>query len=95
MNTTTEKQNKPGGSAKLTDSEPGWKTVMFNDDIHSFDEVIEQVMKATHCSYSEARRYTHIAHTNGSATVFKGTQKKCEAVAKVLGDIHLRTVVTQ
>ena len=95
MNTTTEKQKKFSVESIVDDPELGWKTTLFNDNIHTFDEVIDQLMKAIACSYEEGRRYANIVHTYGKATVYKGTQKKCEAVAKVLGDIHLRTVVTQ
>ncbi|MDQ7053486.1 MAG: ATP-dependent Clp protease adaptor ClpS [candidate division KSB1 bacterium] len=33
-----------------------WKVILYNDDIHTFDEVILQLRKATGCSDAEAER---------------------------------------
>ena len=52
-------------------------------------------MYALECSFEEANRYTHIAHTYGKATVFKGTQKQCDAIADKLAEIGLRVTISQ
>ena len=73
----------------------GWKTVLFNCDCHTFDAVESQLIKATRCSISQARKWSLEVHTKGSAVVYKGPRERCEAVASVLEDIGLLVKVTQ
>jgi ATP-dependent Clp protease adapter protein ClpS len=63
--------------------------VLFNDEVHAFDEVITQVQKATGCSSSEAFQITYAAHSNGQAVAFVGDKPQCEQVATVLREIDL------
>lgn len=65
------------------------KTILFNCNCHTFESVIDQLIYALGCSYEAARRFAHIAHSNGKATVFTGTQDACDAVADKLAEIGL------
>jgi ATP-dependent Clp protease adaptor protein ClpS len=67
-----------------------WMVVLFNDDHHTFDEVIAQVQKATACSPGEAFHITYTAHTRGQAVAYVGSRAECEQVAGVLREIALR-----
>ena len=73
----------------------GWKTVLFNCECHSFDEVERQLIKAIRCSLGRARELSWEVHSTGSAVVYEGPQERCEAVSGVLEDIGLRAKVTQ
>ncbi|MFQ5863766.1 MAG: ATP-dependent Clp protease adaptor ClpS [bacterium] len=77
---TTEKKPKV--------SKP-WKVILYNDDIHTFNEVILQVQKATGCSVLEATRITMEAHFTGKAVAYKGGFEECYRVAGVLREIGL------
>lgn len=72
-----------------TAADSGWKTILFNCECHTFDEVERQLIKATRCSLSQARRYSTEVHTKGLAVVYRGPKERCEAVAMVLGEIGL------
>jgi ATP-dependent Clp protease adaptor protein ClpS len=73
----------------------GWKTVLFNDEWHSFPEVALQLMKAVRCTYERGLALANVVHLTGSAIVYQGPKERCEAVAMVLEDIKLKTQVTQ
>jgi ATP-dependent Clp protease adapter protein ClpS len=73
----------------------GWRTVLFNCDCHSFDEVERQLIKAIRCTLSRARQISMEVHTKGSSVVYRGARERCEAVAMVLEDIGLVVKVTQ
>ncbi len=73
----------------------GWRTILFNCDCHSFDEVERVVMQATRCSLSRARELSHEVHTKGSAVVYKGVRERCEAVADVIGSTGLQVKVAE
>lgn len=70
-----------------------YKVVLFNDDWHSFDEVINQIVKAVKCSYEEARSFAFEAHVKGKAVVFNGELSKCLKVTSVLEEISLHTQI--
>lgn len=72
-----------------------WSVILFNDDVHSFDEVILQVSKATACSYTRAAEITLEAHTKGQAICFTGELEGCKRVARILEEIHLLTEIIQ
>ncbi len=71
----------------------GAKTILFNDDVHTFEEVATQLVKAIRCSYSQGMSYANEVHTKGSAIVYAGHLERCEAVAMVLEQIGLKTRV--
>jgi ATP-dependent Clp protease adapter protein ClpS len=66
-----------------------WKVILFNDDIHTFDEVILQLQKAIGCSAQRAERIAFEAHTKGKAVAFSGEFNDCFRVAGVLREIQL------
>ncbi|MFN0118581.1 MAG: ATP-dependent Clp protease adaptor ClpS [Elusimicrobiota bacterium] len=71
----------------------GYRTVLFNDDVHTFEEVATQLMKAIRCSYSDGVSIANVVHSTGSAVVYTGHIERCEAVAMVLENIGLKTRV--
>lgn len=69
------------------------KVILFNDDQHSMDEVMAQIIKAIHCSPQKAHSIMMEAHKNGRAIVFTGSLERCEHVANVLEEIQLGTKI--
>ena len=67
--------------------------ILFNDDWHSFDEVIMQLIKAIHCSFDQAEAYTWEVHNKGKAIVFEGELTECLRVSGVLEEIALHTQI--
>ena len=68
-----------------------WRVLLFNDEVHTFDEVIGQIIKATGCSVSKAEQLTWQVHNEGKAQVFEGTIDACLQVEIVLSEINLIT----
>jgi ATP-dependent Clp protease adaptor protein ClpS len=48
-----------------------WKLILYDDDIHTFDEVINQLMKALGCSRAHAEELTYKVHNEGKAVVYR------------------------
>ncbi len=69
------------------------KVILFNDDWHTFDEVIEQIIKATGYSYARAEAITWEVHTKGKAKVYEGPLEDCIRVSAILEEIHLKTQI--
>lgn len=70
-----------------------FKVVLYNDDWHTFDEVIEQIIKAINCSMQKARDLTFEVHVKGKAIVFFGPLPECLKVSSVLEEIELHTQI--
>lgn len=70
-----------------------WRLVLYDDDIHTFDEVIEQLMKATGCSLSKAETITWKVHREGKALVYEGEFEECLRIDGILKEIQLVTEI--
>lgn len=90
----TQKENKP---EIIEDTETiegiASRVILFNDDWHSFDEVIAQLIKATNCSFEKARALTFEVHVKGKAVVYSGELKECLRVSSILEEIALHTQI--
>lgn len=72
-----------------------WKTILFNCDCHSFQEVAAQLVCAIRCDFQRGLALANVIHLTGSATVYRGSRPQCESVAKTLAAIGLRVSVTE
>lgn len=70
-----------------------YRVVLFNDDEHTFDEVIIQLIKAIRCSRAKAERHTWEVHTRGKSVVFSGGIGDCIRVSSILEEIGLKTEI--
>ena len=76
-------------SDETTQPDLPWNVILYNDDFHSFDEVILQVQKATGVSLERATEVTLEAHLKGRAVCFTGPLERCEHVVAILQQIEL------
>jgi ATP-dependent Clp protease adapter protein ClpS len=93
-----ELENKPAGNSDVEVDEDITKglecrVLLFNDDWHTFDEVIFQLIKAINCSYEKARAHAFEVHVKGRSIVFNGQMKECLKVSSVLEEIALTTQI--
>lgn len=84
---TVERPDEPGSTGS------NYRVILYNDNTHSIDEVVMQLMKATGCEVEEAAHITIEAHLKGRAVCFKGEREKCHKVARVLREIRLQCEV--
>lgn len=71
----------------------GFTLILFNDSHHDFDEVINQLIKATGYGYDKAESITLEVHNKGKAPVIMGKLEKCLSAQTVLEEIALRTSI--
>jgi len=69
----------------------GHKVILYDDSVHTMDEVVAQIAKAISCSEARAEQIMMEAHTKGRAMVIASHLERCEHVASVLEQIGLRT----
>ncbi|MDZ7373681.1 MAG: ATP-dependent Clp protease adaptor ClpS [candidate division KSB1 bacterium] len=61
-----------------------WRVVLYNDDVHKFEDVVRQVRKATGFSLLRAMEITYVAHNVGEAVVYEGAFVDCVHIADEL-----------
>lgn len=75
------------------DEKTPWRVILYDDDIHTFDEVIGQLIKALGCSQEHAEKLTYKVHNEGKAEVYEGSFEDCFEVNGVLKEIQLVTEI--
>ena len=69
------------------------KVILFNDEVHTFEEVIGQIIKATGCDLARAEALTWEVHNAGKACVYEGEVTRCVEVSGILEEIELTTQI--
>ena len=69
------------------------KVILYNDEVHTFDEVIAQIIKAIRCDSMKAEALTWEVHNTGKSAVFEGPMDECMQVSGVLEEIALHTQI--
>lgn len=82
-----------GRSAPSLGSGDAYRVILYNDDVHAFDDVVRQVQKATGVSTEEAFAITLQAHETGRAVCYVGSEDRCEKVADILREIALHVEI--
>jgi ATP-dependent Clp protease adapter protein ClpS len=67
-----------------------WLVILLNDEVHTFDDVIIQLIKATGCDPDRAAEIAWEVHSKGQSICFKGSRERSELVASILEEIDLR-----
>ena len=74
---------------------PPWMTVLHNCDCHTFEQVVQQLMKAIACSEERGWELAWEVHNSGRAVVKVGAETECVRVGNILAAIGLVVTVTQ
>lgn len=64
--------------------------ILFNDDVHTFDFVIEALIKICKHTVEQAEQSAYIVHFNGKCSVKRGPEDKLKAMKQALVDRDLR-----
>ncbi len=70
-----------------------WRLILYNDEEHTFDEVINQLIKALGCTVAKAEEITMKVHNDGKALVYEGAFEECLKINSVLREIQLITEI--
>ena len=77
----------------VTEVQTPARVILFNDDWHTFDEVIGQLIKALGCGTEKAEAIAFEAHSTGKAFVYEGPMQECLKINGVLEEIGLITQI--
>src|SRR5688572_29651764 len=88
----------PGKPHPIQVAEPqtggeGYRVLLFNDNVHTMDQVILQVRKALDCATDVAVAIMARAHNRGRSVVTIAERGEAERVAGVLREIALSVAV--
>lgn len=88
----TETETLAEEATETRTTEP-WRVVLYDDDIHTFHEVIVQLVRATGCTTARAEKHAWTVHTEGKDCVYQGDFEECFRVQGVLREIQLVTQI--
>jgi len=69
------------------------RAILFNDEVHTFDEVINQLIKALRCDHAKAEALTWEVHNTGKSCVYTGELTRCLEITRILEEIELMTQI--
>src|SRR5260221_14571587 len=69
------------------------RTILHNDDYHTFHEGAHQLVKAIRCTFAEGMAIAKVVHNSGVAVVYVGPLARWEAVAMTLEEIALKVSI--
>lgn len=78
---------------EVTNQNLSSRVILFNDDWHTFDEVINQIIKAIKCNFEKARDFAFEVHVKGKAIIYSGSLNECLKVSTILEEIALHTQI--
>lgn len=70
-----------------------WRVILFDDDIHTFEQVVIQLMKAVGCTEQRAWKHAETVHNIGKDCVYSGEFGECFRVQGILREIQLVTQI--
>lgn len=76
-----------------SESKPSNQLIIYNDDVNTFDFVIESLIKVCKHERIQAEQCTHIIHYNGRCSVKDGDFKKLRPMCDALQDRGLSAVI--
>lgn len=78
-----------------TEVEQGWAIILHNDDVNTFDHVIDCLVKYCKHTPMQAEQCAHIVHFNGKTDVKRGSFKKLSPMFEALLDNGLSAVLEE
>lgn len=92
-NNSEQKPEEEALSETVDEIDEPAKVILYDDEWHTFEEVISQIIKAISCDFDKAQRLTWEVHTKGKACVFLGDLANCLKVSGILEEISLHTEI--
>lgn len=83
------KEKEDSDVLEKTDTEKAPAIILYNDDVNSFEHVIECLMKYCDHGYEQAGQCASIVHHNGKCDVKHGTYEELRPIYEALLDNHL------
>jgi ATP-dependent Clp protease adaptor protein ClpS len=67
--------------------------VVFNDDVNTFDHVIQVLMKVCKHTHEQAEQCTLIIHYKGKCAVKKGTREELKPMCQAILDAGIQAAI--
>lgn len=92
---TKEKYKSDPFPENITDSDNNYHLILFNDEIHSFDYVIDALMEICHHTNIQASQCTLIVHYKGQCDIKIGKYKDLVPLRNALVKKELNSAINQ
>ena len=79
----------------LMDPDQAYKLIVYNDDVNTFDWVIDSFVMVLKHSAEQAEQLSYLIHFKGKATVKSGSKKELKPLKDALLDRGLSAVIEE
>lgn len=79
--------------SKKPDKSSRWRVILYNDNRHKFDDVVEWLQNNAGCESEFAIKICHVCQNQGRAVCFQGGKGACHEVAAALRNHGLQVEV--
>ena len=73
----------------MTDTGQEYEIILFNDDVNTFDHVIETLVSVCNHTYEQAEQCAYIVHFSGKCVVKTGSYDELEPICTKLLEANL------
>lgn len=77
----------------LVEKEKNYNLIVYNDDVHTFDYVIDLLIKVCKCEPIQAEQCTYLIHYKGKCQVKKGSFEELKPMQEILSDKGLTVAI--
>lgn len=72
-----------------------WQVILHNDDVNTFDYVIDCLMQTCGHSYIQSAQCAHLVHTKLQCSIFVDSYEECESVFEELQSHQLTVSISK
>lgn len=72
-----------------------WEVILHNDDVNSFDHVIDNLIEVCNHNYLQAVQCATMVHNCGKCSIFVDTHEECLEVQTELREVGLTVSVSK
>jgi ATP-dependent Clp protease adaptor protein ClpS len=92
---TKQKEFVKEDEVLLMDPDQAYKLIVYNDDVNTFDWVIDSFVMVLKHSAEQAEQLSYLIHFKGKATVKSGSKKELKPLKDALLDRGLSAVIEE
>lgn len=73
----------------------GWIVTVFNNEVNTWEEVVDILRRATYCTFEEAWNETWEIDNLGMSVVHHGDESECQRAADTIATIGIKVEVSK
>jgi ATP-dependent Clp protease adaptor protein ClpS len=95
MNFMNNARSSEMSKKQSTNKRGKWEVILHNDDVNSFDHVIDNLIEVCNHNYLQAVQCATMVHNCGKCSIFVDTHEECLEVQDELQEVGLTVTISK